>query len=72
MEERLTEHKLKTVIDGKLSRYFGVSAKEATKDQIYKAVVMSVRDIMLENGRNFTKRGRRSARSVSTTFAWNF
>jgi len=42
MEERLTEHKLKTVIDGKLSRYFGVSAKEATKDQIYKAVVPKI------------------------------
>ncbi|MDY4894828.1 MAG: glycogen/starch/alpha-glucan phosphorylase, partial [Candidatus Borkfalkiaceae bacterium] len=53
MEERLTEHKLKAMIDGKLSRYFGVSAKEATKDQIYKAVVMSVRDIMLEKRQKF-------------------
>ena len=53
MEEHLTEHKLKQMIDSKLSRYFGVSPKEATKDQIYKAVVMNVRDIMLEKRQQF-------------------
>ena len=53
MEEHLTEHKLKQMIDSKLSRYFGVSPKEATQDQIYKAVVMNVRDIMLEKRQQF-------------------
>ncbi|MBQ9480533.1 MAG: glycogen/starch/alpha-glucan phosphorylase [Clostridia bacterium] len=38
----------KTLIEGKLSRYFGVSAHEADREQMYKAVVMSVRDILLE------------------------
>ena len=43
----------KELIKGKLSRYFGVAPAEAKKDQLYKAVVMSVRDIMLEKRHNF-------------------
>ncbi len=38
----------KTIIEGKLSRFFGVTGQEATTDQFYKAVVMAVRDILLE------------------------
>lgn len=41
------------LIEGKLSRYFGVIPSEASRDQIYKAVVMSVRDIMLEKRQRF-------------------
>ena len=44
----ITKNDAKEMIQGKLSRYFGVTPTEARKDQIYKAVVMSVRDIMLE------------------------
>lgn len=51
----ITEKEVQLLIQGKLSRYFGVSAKEATKDQIYKAVVMSVRDILLEKRQQFHK-----------------
>ena len=43
----------KELIDVKLSRYFGVAPSEATKEQLYKAVVMSVRDIMLEKRQKF-------------------
>ena len=43
----------KDLIKGKLSRYFGVTPTEASKDQLYKAVVMSVRDIMLEKRQEF-------------------
>jgi len=49
----LTEQEAQQLIDGKLTRYFGVSAVEATREQIYKAVVMSVRDIMLEKRQQF-------------------
>lgn len=49
----ITEHTAKELIKGKLSRYFGVTPSEATKDQLYKAVVMSVRDIMLEKRQKF-------------------
>ena len=43
-----TKETASELIQGKLARYFGVTLAEARKDQIYKAVVMSVRDIMLE------------------------
>ena len=50
---KLTEQEAKALISGKLSRYFGVTPAEATREQIYKAVVMSVRDIMLEKHQRF-------------------
>ena len=49
----LTENEAKKMIAGKLTRYFGVSLAEASREQIYKAVVMSVRDIMLEKRQKF-------------------
>ncbi len=50
---KLTEQEAERLIAGKLTRYFGVSAQEASREQIYKAVVMSVRDIMLEKRQKF-------------------
>lgn len=52
---KLTEKEAEQLIDGKLSRYFGVLPADATKDQIYKSVVMSVRDIMLEKRQKYHK-----------------
>lgn len=43
-----TQKEAKESIKGKLSRFFGVSENEASKSQLYKAVVMVVRDILLE------------------------
>lgn len=51
--DKLTLQEAQTLIGGKLSRYFGVSPAEATREQVYKAVVMSVRDIMLEKRQQF-------------------
>lgn len=51
----ITEKEVQMLIRGKLSRYFGVSPQEASKDQLYKAVVMSVRDILLEKRQQFHK-----------------
>lgn len=53
MSSNLTEQEAQQLIAGKLSRYFGVAPAEATKEQLYKAVVMSVRDIMLEKRQQF-------------------
>ncbi len=50
---KLTEQEAQKLIAGKLTRYFGVSPQEASREQIYKAVVMSVRDIMLEKRQKF-------------------
>lgn len=52
----ITEKEVKDAIKGKLSRYFGVAPSEASKDQIYKAVVMVVRDILLEKRQHFHKK----------------
>lgn len=52
---KLTEREATQLIEGKLSRYFGVLSSDATKEQIYKSVVMSVRDIMLEKRQKFHK-----------------
>ena len=52
-KEQFTKKEAKELINGKLSRYFGVAPTEARKDQLYKAVVMSVRDIMLEKRQAF-------------------
>ena len=51
--EQITEQQARELIQGKLSRYFGVTPAEAKKDQLYKAVVMSIRDIMLEKRHKF-------------------
>lgn len=59
-----TEKEAASLIKSKLSKYFGVAPKEATKEQIYKSVVMCVRDMLLEmrtafNKKYRTKKGKR-------------
>ena len=51
--EEITPKETKDAISGKLSRYFGVSLKDATQEQLYKAVVMTVRDILLEKRNSY-------------------
>lgn len=52
----ISEKEIKDLIKGKLSRYFGIAPTEASKEQIYKAVVMSVRDILLEKRQQYHKK----------------
>ena len=52
-KEQFTQKEVQELIKGKLSRYFGVSPSEARKEQLYKAVVMSIRDVMLEKRHAF-------------------
>ena len=54
----LSEKDAAKLIKSKLSKYFGVSPKEAEKEQIYKAVVMCVRDMLLEKRNAFNKKYR--------------
>ena len=49
--EKLTKAQVKENIEIKLSRYFGCTPDEASRDQMYKAVSMTVRD-MLSSKRN--------------------
>ena len=50
---KLTKKEVAELIRGKLSRYYGVSPNEATSDQLYKAVVMIVKDILLEKRKSY-------------------
>ncbi len=52
----ITEKEVKDLGKGKLARYYGVSPTEASKEQLYRAVVMCVRDILLEKRQQFQKK----------------
>ncbi len=44
---------VKELIESKLARYFGTSPEEATKEQVYKAVALSVKDILTDKRGSF-------------------
>ena len=44
---------VKENIEAKLSRYFGCMPKEATRDQVYKAASMTVKDILTSKRGDF-------------------
>lgn len=52
----LTEKEVTALIDSKLSKYFGATRQDASKEQIYKAVAMCLRDILLEKRSAFNKK----------------
>ncbi len=43
-----TEQDIKEILESKISRYFGVRPEEATKSQVYKAVILTVKDMLTE------------------------
>ena len=43
-----TEQDIKEILESKISRYFGVRPEEATKTQVYKAVILTVKDMLTE------------------------
>ena len=51
-----TAAEIKENLEIKLSRFFGCTAAEASKDQIYKATAMTVRDILTEKRGSFKKK----------------
>ncbi|HBF44137.1 MAG TPA: hypothetical protein DDW16_00595, partial [Clostridiales bacterium] len=50
-----TKREATELLKGKLSKFFGISDSDVTKEQIYKAVVMAVRDILLEKRNKYAK-----------------
>ena len=42
-------------LESKLSRYFGVSASEATKEQMYKSCAMCIKDILAQKRNDYKK-----------------
>lgn len=62
--KNITKKETISLIEGKLSRFFGVSPTEVTTEQLYKAVVMAVRDIILEKRNKYhqTVKGKQAKR----------
>ena len=55
MNNNLNSTKIKENIELKLSRYFGCTPAEASREQMYKAVAITVRDILTEKRGAFKK-----------------
>ena len=53
MANNLNKSEVKELVEAKLSRYFGCSPKEASRDQMYKAVAMTIKDILTEKRGDF-------------------
>ena len=56
MAKTPTVNQIKENIEAKLSRQFGCTASEASRDQIYKAAVLTVKDILTSKRGDFKKR----------------
>lgn len=55
MSKKITKTQLEEMISSKLSHYFGVSPKDATDEQFYKALAIITRDMIRESRREFDK-----------------
>lgn len=51
----LTQKQIKELIDAKLSHHFGLLPEDADEEHIYKALVLGIRDILIENRSQFAK-----------------
>lgn len=49
----LTTARLKELIGEKISKFFGIEAEDCTKEVLYKAVVLTVKDILLEKRQQY-------------------
>ncbi len=58
--ETAKKEQVRASIEGKLIRYFGVEPSEATPDQMYKAVVYSVKDILQQKRGEFRERTKKA------------
>lgn len=56
----LSTSQVEAAIIDKLSRHFGASFEEATKDQVYKATAITVKDILLAKKREFKQANNKS------------
>ena len=55
MKQNPSTEEIKKNLEEKLSRYFGCTAAEASRDQMYKATAMTVRDLLTDKRGQFKK-----------------
>ena len=60
MSEMLTTEAVKTALVSKLSRYFGVNPEDANKEQIYKATILTVKDLLTQKRSSFKHKVKKS------------
>ncbi len=58
MGTKFTKSEIKKALESKLSRCFGVQISEATKEQIYKSAVMTVKDILMQQRSEFREKAK--------------
>ena len=56
MNYQPTVNEITENLEGKLARYFGCTSKEATREQMYKAAAMTVKDILTAKRGEYKKR----------------
>ncbi|MGM9645718.1 MAG: glycogen/starch/alpha-glucan phosphorylase [Eubacteriales bacterium] len=60
MKEQFTKSSVREALTSKLSRYFGVTPEDANKEQIYKATVLTVKDILTAKRSSFKHQVKRA------------
>ena len=60
MNQKFTKESVREALETKLSRYFGVTLSEANEDQIYRAVMMCVKDILSQKRSEYKEEPRQS------------
>lgn len=61
MNYQPTATEIKENLEGKLARYFGCSSADATREQMYKAAAMTVKDILTEKRGEFKQKVNKAA-----------
>ena len=51
----INEKTIRDALESKISRYFGVRAEDANKTQVYKAVILTVKDILTDKRSAFRR-----------------
>ena len=59
---KISKEQIKIQIQNNISRYFGIAAEDATKAQIYKAAIVTVRDILSVKRKEFNHKVKNAGR----------
>lgn len=60
MKNPLSYEEAKTLLENRLLHFFGVSVENASMEQFYRAIAMTINDIMLEKRADFKKRAEKT------------
>ncbi len=61
MNQTFPKEQIREMISSKLNRYYGVTMEEANKDQMYRAVILSVKDILSQKRSDYKEEVKRQS-----------